>query len=196
MPRYVTLRQQADGSVRPRFSPGPRERALGFKSRDLRHPNGQWFSADEAHQWALQQLRAIEEARAGGARPRDARPRGGPPRRPARRQADVRWVYFIVAGEWVKIGSSNHPTRRMSELQTGAQIDAEFMVAVRGTRRDEAQLHHRLAAYRSRGEWFELSPELRRIMHLSIDCGRVAFREQVSYDGPGVACRTFTDCSS
>lgn len=38
---------------RPRFSPGPRLRALGFKGEDLRHgPRGPWFTPEEALAWA------------------------------------------------------------------------------------------------------------------------------------------------
>jgi hypothetical protein len=33
---------------RPRFEPGPRLRKLGFRGRDLKHPNGTWFTYEEA----------------------------------------------------------------------------------------------------------------------------------------------------
>jgi hypothetical protein len=33
---------------RPRYVPSPAQRKLGFTSRDLKHPNGSWFSLDEA----------------------------------------------------------------------------------------------------------------------------------------------------
>lgn len=33
---------------RPRFKPGPGLRALGYASRDLKHPDGTWFNHDEA----------------------------------------------------------------------------------------------------------------------------------------------------
>lgn len=45
---YIALRQQADGSIRPRFVPGARERYLGFKGQDLRHDDGTWFTLDQA----------------------------------------------------------------------------------------------------------------------------------------------------
>jgi hypothetical protein len=43
---YVAWR---DG--RPRFSPGARERDLGFAGEDLRHPDGRWFTLQEAQAW-------------------------------------------------------------------------------------------------------------------------------------------------
>ena len=40
---YVLWRDE-----RPRFAPGPGLQALGYKSRDLKHPNGTWFTFAEA----------------------------------------------------------------------------------------------------------------------------------------------------
>lgn len=37
---------------RPRFSPGPRLRALGHAGRDLRHPDGRWYTRGEAVDWS------------------------------------------------------------------------------------------------------------------------------------------------
>ncbi len=42
---------------RPRFNPGPKLRALGYKGEDLRHPNGAWFDLAETERW----LRAREQ---------------------------------------------------------------------------------------------------------------------------------------
>lgn len=54
---------------RPRFEPGRRERAAGWKGQDLRHPgNGAWFNLAEAHGWALARLTEIKAQRASGRR--------------------------------------------------------------------------------------------------------------------------------
>lgn len=58
---YVAWR---DG--RPRFVPGSRERAMGYKGQDLKHETGQWFSLDEAHAWAIARRDAITEQRKTG----------------------------------------------------------------------------------------------------------------------------------
>lgn len=58
---YVPYR---DG--RPRFVPGPAARALGFQGQDLRHPDGRWFTFEEARAWASANAKAIEARRAGG----------------------------------------------------------------------------------------------------------------------------------
>ncbi|MGE0212277.1 MAG: hypothetical protein AB7S41_11330 [Parvibaculaceae bacterium] len=37
---------------RPRFSPGPALRALGFRGEDLRHDDGRWYDLAEAARWS------------------------------------------------------------------------------------------------------------------------------------------------
>lgn len=69
---YVKLRQRADGTVRPRFEPGPRERAIGYKAEDLKHSDGGWFTGPEAAAWAQARLAEIKAARASGKRPAPA----------------------------------------------------------------------------------------------------------------------------
>lgn len=66
-PPYVAWR---DG--RPRFAPGPREKALGFRGQDLRHgppgprgPIGPWFTYEEAMAWALAKHEEIVARRNG-----------------------------------------------------------------------------------------------------------------------------------
>ncbi len=49
---------------RPRFAPGEPIRALGFKSQDLRHEDGRWYTAGEALDWSRRISEEIEAARA------------------------------------------------------------------------------------------------------------------------------------
>jgi integrase len=66
MPNYIIWR---DG--RPRFLPGPRERALGFKGLDLRHGmNGDWFTLAEVWEWGPVRFAEIMAARQGVERPK------------------------------------------------------------------------------------------------------------------------------
>jgi hypothetical protein len=67
---YIALRAQPDGSVRPRFQPGPRERAIGFKNMDLQHADGRWFTTDEARAWSIAKREEIRAARKSGKRVR------------------------------------------------------------------------------------------------------------------------------
>jgi hypothetical protein len=64
--RYVRLREQADGSVRPRSAHGPRERAIGFVDRDLRNADGSWFTRDQAAAFSKLHAAEIAAARTSG----------------------------------------------------------------------------------------------------------------------------------
>lgn len=65
---YVKLRPQADGSARPRFEPGPRERALGFVALDLKHPDGSWLTREQALGWSANNYQLILKQRESGRR--------------------------------------------------------------------------------------------------------------------------------
>lgn len=64
---------------RPRFVPAAGARALGFRGRDLRHPDGTWFTLDQTVAAARMIDAEIRAARA-------AAKAAGKPRRPARAQ--------------------------------------------------------------------------------------------------------------
>ena len=54
---HVHWRTRDDwATAHPRFAPGPRLQALGFKSRDLKHDDGTWYSFEEAEKFS----RAVE----------------------------------------------------------------------------------------------------------------------------------------
>lgn len=47
----VSLRAQADGALRPRYNPGPLARRRGEQGRDLKHPDGRWYSLEDVVAW-------------------------------------------------------------------------------------------------------------------------------------------------
>jgi integrase len=51
---------------RPRFIPGARERAIGFKGRDLKHDDGRWFDLGEAHAYLIARRDEIRAQRKSG----------------------------------------------------------------------------------------------------------------------------------
>jgi integrase len=60
---------------RPRFEPGENLRVLGLKGKDLRHPNGVWFKAEESRDWVDDVLKPqIAQARARKAQGLRAKP--------------------------------------------------------------------------------------------------------------------------
>lgn len=67
-------------------------------------------------------------------------------------------IYFLRAGEYVKIGYSADPAQRVADFQTANPIDLEIIAVHHGSRREEAMLHRKFAAHRVRGEWFAADP--------------------------------------
>lgn len=147
--RYVAWREG-----RPRFTPSSREIALGFKGRDLRHASGEWFTREEAETFSRETYTAIVAARGD----REQRPRA---LREARRAGDGRgYVYFLWAGDEIKIGFSAKPFGRISALRTGMAREPNALVAVRGSQSNERAMHLKLSVWRTRGEWFQAVPEV------------------------------------
>jgi hypothetical protein len=85
-------------------------------------------------------------------------------RRSAKSETREGYVYFILDGEWVKIGESEtYPEGRLGSFQTGNPRNLELAHAVYSDDRLtlEAELHAKYAAVRVRGEWFLADAVLR-----------------------------------
>lgn len=81
------------------------------------------------------------------------------------------WVYFIVCADtWrCKIGfTKKEVEKRLANLQTGSP--GQLVVAIKqpGTPETERRLHEKFAHCHVRGEWFELTDELRAYMMVSL----------------------------
>lgn len=61
---YINLRQREDGTYRPRFVPGPRQRAAGFVAEDLKH-DGRWMNLEEVRAWSMARAEQIRAAARG-----------------------------------------------------------------------------------------------------------------------------------
>lgn len=70
------------------------------------------------------------------------------------------FVYFIRAGDAIKIGFSIHPIKRVDELQIGNPEELELLGAFGGTERDEKALHADFSHLEIRSEWFRAEQEL------------------------------------
>jgi hypothetical protein len=73
-------------------------------------------------------------------------------------------IYFIETQGRVKIGYSNDPQRRFSDLTVGCPTRCVLLAIIEGSMSDEKDLHERFKANRIRGEWFELTPEISDFM--------------------------------
>lgn len=69
-------------------------------------------------------------------------------------------IYFIAAGDFVKIGFTTSPVGRIRSIKTATPLPLKILHHQRGTMKQERELHRRFAAIRVRGEWFRKTPEL------------------------------------
>lgn len=87
-------------------------------------------------------------------------------------------VYFIKAGDAVKIGYSEVVGKRFSALQSGHAGELELLGAIPANGYTEHSYHERFAQFRIRGEWFRAEPEL--LSAIEADCSAA----QVSDEAP------------
>lgn len=69
-------------------------------------------------------------------------------------------IYFIRSGKFVKVGLSEQPWKRLSDLQTAHHNHLEMLAIMPGDRSAEQRLHRRFAEYRHNREWFRDSEPL------------------------------------
>ncbi len=69
-------------------------------------------------------------------------------------------IYFVRAGENVKIGFTQNVDQRVAQLQTFFPFQLEITLVLPGSLLTERQLHHRFRASRVTGEWFRHGPEI------------------------------------
>lgn len=109
MPRKSPHPHVAWRDGRPRFSPGPELRAAGHTGRDLRHPDGRWFSKGEAVDWSERFQAELEAARSAERSTDRRRPSGATagasrdsgdsarPKRPAPHQG---YTVALMVADW------------------------------------------------------------------------------------------------
>lgn len=64
------------------------------------------------------------------------------------------FVYFVRAGEYVKIGQSLAWRRRIASMQTGSPHEIAPLLVLKATPYMERSLHKYFRSYHFRGEWF------------------------------------------
>ena len=73
-------------------------------------------------------------------------------------------IYFIRAGQYVKIGRAKDVSRRVVRLQVGNHLKLHLMLVVAGDATTERALHAHFGHLRKGGEWFRYTGELRRMI--------------------------------
>lgn len=60
-----------------------------------------------------------------------------------------------------KIGYSNNPHKRLTELQTGNAYFLNILATIEGSIKDEKLLHNKFNKYKLKGEWFKCNDEIK-----------------------------------
>jgi hypothetical protein len=71
------------------------------------------------------------------------------------------FIYFMTAGNKVKIGVSRNPRRRLDDLKTGSSRMVSIRYVTPGDRTKEKELHKLFAEHRVNGEWFLFATAIR-----------------------------------
>lgn len=77
-----------------------------------------------------------------------------------------RFVYFAEATGLgrVKIGVANDPQTRLRGLMTGSAVSLSLIGIMPGDESLEREIHEKFSAFRTHGEWFDLSEEIREFI--------------------------------
>jgi Meiotically Up-regulated Gene 113 (MUG113) protein len=72
------------------------------------------------------------------------------------------YLYFVqmLPDGPIKIGRAANPEKRLRALQTASPFDLAVRALIKSCRpgQDESSIHHDLAEWRIRGEWFDADP--------------------------------------
>jgi hypothetical protein len=123
---------------------------------------------DAIIQWREQAKKALRDAARSVIAERDFFGRNIPPLDSLPDLGDGQtWVYFIQAGQFVKIGHAIDPFVRMAEFQTAHPVDLRVVAALpcRNARGVEFTLHKAWGHLHARGEWFRLDFRLRNMIY-------------------------------
>jgi hypothetical protein len=85
------------------------------------------------------------------------------PKKTRRKAAEPRGrghVYFVEAGDFIKIGFTTNWQQRIPTIQISSASPLTLLTLVQGGNDLEAALHNKFSHLRERGEWFRKAPEL------------------------------------
>lgn len=78
------------------------------------------------------------------------------------------YVYFLRAGNVVKIGFSTNLIERERSLRTARPENAFICKFVEGAPAKEREFHKRFAEYRLNGEWFDVRGKLAKYLEMHV----------------------------
>lgn len=75
-------------------------------------------------------------------------------------------VYFVRTGRFVKIGYAKDLNTRLSGFRMHTPFDIELLCCIQGGIGAERAIHSALTHLHHRGEWYRLTPALRRALEV------------------------------
>ncbi len=77
-------------------------------------------------------------------------------------------VYFVQAGNYIKIGTTTNLRARLAALQNGSPFPISLLHTIPGDTEKEKAFQRQFHKSRIRGEWYEVTPELRQFIETGI----------------------------
>lgn len=77
-------------------------------------------------------------------------------------------VYFLAAGDLVKIGYTVNLTYRLRDLRSTSPVELTLLGTVPGAKYREKELHKQFSEYRRHGEWFLNHGSLREFIESEV----------------------------
>ena len=77
----------------------------------------------------------------------------------------LKYIYFIKAGDFVKIGITTNPKKRLHDLQTSNPLKLDLIYFMPGDENLEKILHEVFDEYKESGEWFRFESGLRTFVY-------------------------------
>jgi hypothetical protein len=74
---------------------------------------------------------------------------------------DTQYVYFVRTGKYLKIGISRYVEKRLKAMQIGNSKRMILIGVIEGSNALEKSLHKKFERFKTRGEWFHYTPELK-----------------------------------
>ena len=84
----------------------------------------------------------------------------------------MNYIYFIKCCDFVKIGYSSNPKKRLSDMQVGSPYQLKMLCAVpykgdiEDVKIEEKMLHFEYREFRYRGEWFKVFPKMNKWLNM------------------------------
>lgn len=90
------------------------------------------------------------------------------------------YVYFIQAGQYIKVGRAKDVMSRLDQLKAGSPFPLTLLGAIPGSRKREIQIHEKFKHLRAHGEWFSRCPEIENYIRDTLQAEGIAIARSAS----------------